>query len=76
MSEPMEVLIRQSDWWTQAVETPDRHYPVEQNVSLADLLEAVHGMLARLLVADPPSQYFETLRQSLTSYGLELSETF
>jgi len=70
-----EELIKQSQWWREAQEMPDRHYEESAGVSLADHLESVHTNLRLLLSPDGLDGYFVELRQALASAGLHLRET-
>ncbi len=62
-------LIKQSQWWREAQEMPDRHYEESAGVSLADHLESVHANLRLLLSPDGLDGYFVQVRQALPNAG-------
>ncbi len=48
-----EQLIRQSDWWRKAAETPDRHEHCSSGVMLTDHLEAVYRNVQEVFSMPP-----------------------
>ncbi len=68
-----EALIKQSDWWREAQEMPDRHYEESAGFSLADHLQSVHDNLRRLLSPDGLDGYFAEVRQAVVDVGFDLS---
>ena len=71
----LETAIKESEWWYQAEQMPDRHFDPCAGVSLADHLQAVHDNLRFLRPFKGEREYFSQLRLALVRAGLDLSET-
>ena len=61
--------IRQSEWWTEAQEMPDRHYDPSEGVSLADHLEAVSENLGFLVQPGEFDPFFAQLIGAMQAAG-------
>jgi hypothetical protein len=69
-------IIRHSEWWRRAQQTPDRHYEPTSGVSLAGHLEAVLRNLRSLLFPAAEQDYASALSQVLIGYGFDLTEVW
>ena len=67
----IEKLITQSEWWTRAANTHDRHYPEHEPVSVVDHLLAVARNVHRTLVEPEPLPYSAELRDTLQSQDVD-----
>ena len=67
----VEEIIKQSRWWGLARDMPDRHYPPDAGVSLADHLERVLENLCFLDGTGHDDGYFGQFVQTLPAMGLD-----
>jgi len=69
-----EETIKQSYWWREAQEMPDRHFDPSEGVSLSDHLEAVYRNLGLLSPGADHHDYFHQLNQALMNAALDPDE--
>ncbi len=66
----LEKITLDSSWWASAQQAPDRHYPPDSGVSVADHLLGVHKMVQLLLERATGDPYLCQLRQRLDAIGM------
>ena len=69
----VEAVIKNSKWWREAQEMPDRHYDPSAGIYLADHLEAVLRNLRFLHPSEGAHEYFSQLREALVNADLNPS---
>lgn len=64
-----EQMIKNSKWWKQAQEMPDRHYELSEKIYLSDHLEAVFRNLRFLGLPNKYHEFYSTLINALITIG-------
>jgi hypothetical protein len=67
----VEQIIKESEWWRLAQNTPDRHYPPDAGVSLADHLDRVLQNLQFLGDGEMGHPYFSVLNRALVALQMD-----